>query len=98
MSDLIEVTFLPADKTAWVQSGANLVDAGAAAGLEIVTGCTRGVCGTDPVLIRSGAEGLVPPSDDERATLERMGIGEAYRLACSAKLAAGPVVVELGAF
>ncbi|MCA8941481.1 MAG: (2Fe-2S)-binding protein [Planctomycetes bacterium] len=98
MAELVEVTFLPDDRTAWVSPGTNLVDAGAAAGVEVVTGCTRGMCGTDPVVVREGADGLAPPTDDERATLDRMGLGPEYRLACSAAVRAGRVVVELGSF
>lgn len=98
MADLVEVTFLPDDKTAWIRPGANLVDAGAAAGVEIVTGCTVGMCGTDPVFVKRGVEGLAPPSDDERATLDRMGLASEYRLACSAAVQSGPIVIELGTF
>ena len=66
---LVEVQFDPARKVAWVRSGATLIQAGEAAGVEIVTGCTRGMCGTDPVLVREGADRLTPPEDDERGTL-----------------------------
>ena len=98
MSDLVEVSFLPDEKVVWVQPGTTLVAAGDAAGLEIITGCTRGMCGTDTVLVREGVDGLAPPSDDERGTLERMGLSGEYRLACSATVRQGPVVVELGSF
>ena len=98
MSDLVEVSFVPDEKVVWVRPGATLVEAGTAAGIEIVTGCTQGMCGTDPVLIREGGECLEAAGDDERGTLDRMGLDGCYRLACSAKLASGRVVVELGTF
>ncbi len=98
MVDLVEVCFLPAERTAWVRSGMTLVEAGAAAGVEIVTGCTRGMCGTDPVRVLGGADGLEPPAAHERATLERMGLGTDFRLACSARVTRGRVEIETDAF
>ena len=99
MSDLVEVSFFPSEKVVWVRPGVTIVDAGVAAGVEIFTGCARGVCGTDPIRVQSGCEGLEPASDQERGTLERMGleVGE-FRLACSATLRNGPVAVEVGVF
>ncbi len=98
MSDLVEVSFLPDEKVVWVQPGTTLVAAGDAAGLEIVTGCTRGMCGTDPVRVCDGSDRLAPPGDDEKGTLERMGLPPEYRLACSATVRQGPIVIELGSF
>lgn len=98
MSTLVEVRFTPDDRTAWVRAGATLLEAGEAAGVDIVTGCTRGMCGTDAVRVVSGVDHCEPPAVAERGTLERMGLGPDWRLACSARLRAGPVQVELGAF
>ncbi|MGA0870141.1 MAG: 2Fe-2S iron-sulfur cluster-binding protein, partial [Planctomycetota bacterium] len=75
LSDLVEITFQPEGRTAWVRAGATLVEAGEAAGVEIVMGCTRGMCGTDPVRIASGADGLSVPEPHETGTIERMGLG-----------------------
>ena len=98
MAELVEIRFLPADRTAWVRPGITLVAAGEAAGVEIVTGCTQGMCGTDPVRIVSGADGLSAPAEHERGTLSRMGLDEGWRLACSALVESGPLVVEVDAF
>ena len=95
---LVEVRFLPSGRTAWVAAGTSVLDAGTAAGVEIVTGCTKGMCGTDAVLVRDGAAGVLPAADAERGTLDRMGLGAHWRLACSARVERGPVVVELGGF
>lgn len=83
---MIEVRFAPMNRTAWVRGGASLLAAAEAADVEILTGCTRGMCGTDPVRIVAGAEALAPPKEHELGTLERMGIGPGHRLACSAEL------------
>ncbi len=98
MSELVEVRFLPADRTAWVQPGTTILDAAEAAGVEVVFGCTNGMCGTDPVRIVTGPEGLAEPAEHERGTLDRMGLDGAWRLACSAKLQSGRVEVETDAF
>lgn len=100
MAELVEVRFLPADVRVWVRPGPNLVEVAGQAGLEIVTGCTEGMCGTDPVRIVAGAELLSPWADHERGTLERMGLERDHRLACSARIGAseGALTVELDAF
>ncbi|MCA8948784.1 MAG: (2Fe-2S)-binding protein [Planctomycetes bacterium] len=95
--DLVEVSFRAAGKVVFVQPGTTLLAAAAMAGVEILTGCTRGMCGTDAVrLAASAGEGvaaLEPPSDDEAGTLARMGLGSDCRLACSARVAAGRIEV-----
>lgn len=100
MAELVEVHFLPDDRRVWVQPGLNLVEAGDLAGVEIVTGCTQGMCGTDPVRIVGGAELLEVWADHERGTLERMGLEADHRLACSARIVAtsGVLTVETGTF
>ena len=99
---MVEITFRPSGERAWVRTGTGLVAAGEAAGVEIVTGCTRGQCGTDPVrvLVAEPADALEPIGDKERATLDRMGLDatDGWRLACSAKLTQGVVEVDLAAF
>ena len=74
------------------------MDEAEAAGVEIVTGCTRGMCGTDPVRIRAGLDGLSPAAEHERGTLDRMGLPGEFRLACSATVVSGPILIETGAF
>ncbi len=98
MSSLVEVQFEPEGKTVWVKPDTSLIDAADAAGVEIVVGCTQGMCGTDAVLVRSGGEGLNLAEDTETATLDRMGLEGEYRLACAVKVLRGPVTIELGTF
>jgi len=98
LADLVEVHFVPAAQTAWVRAGVTIVAAGEAAGVDIVTGCTQGMCGTDPVRIRSGGVDLSPPEPHEIGTLERMGLGVGHRLACSARVLRGRIEIETGTF
>ena len=81
-----------------VRSGTTILAASESAGVEIVSGCTEGMCGTDPVHILSGREFLSPPEDHEKGTLERMGLDTAFRLSCSARLIGGTVRVRTDAF
>ncbi len=93
--DLVEVCFAAAGKTVFVQPGTTLLAAAGLAGVDVATGCTRGMCGTDAkrVLVdRAGA--LEPPADHERGTLDRMGLGTDCRLLCSAKVRAGRVEIR----
>ncbi|MFO1078486.1 MAG: 2Fe-2S iron-sulfur cluster-binding protein [Planctomycetota bacterium] len=92
--DLVEVTFAAAGRTVFVQPGTTLLAAAGMAGVEILTGCTRGMCGTDAVRLGAGAEGaLEAPAEPEAGTIARMGLGGDCRLACSARVRAGRVVV-----
>ena len=95
---LVEVRFEPDDRTVWVRPGATLLEAAEAAGVDILTGCTRGMCGTDAVRIQAGGQGLQDPEEHERGTLERMGLSGDFRLSCSARVVAGPIAVETDAF
>ena len=95
---LVEVRFEPAGRSVFVEPGTTILAAGAAAGVEILTGCTRGMCGTDPVRILDGHDGLAPPAEHERGTIERMGLPAGVRLSCSARVIAGSVRVETGFF
>ncbi|MHC4076859.1 MAG: 2Fe-2S iron-sulfur cluster-binding protein [Planctomycetota bacterium] len=96
--EMVEVHFAPAGAKAWVQSGITILAASEAAGVEIITGCAQGMCGTDPVRIAEGAGGLSEPEEHEQGTLERMGLATEYRLSCSAKILSGPVFIETDAF
>lgn len=97
-SEMVEVHFAPAGAKAWVQPGITILVASEAAGVEIITGCTKGMCGTDPVRITSGAGMLSEPGENELGTLERMGLASDYRLSCSAKILDGPVFIQTDAF
>lgn len=95
---LARVRFLPGDRSVEVAPGTTLLAASELAGVDIVTGCTRGMCGTDPVRIADGLDGLAPAAEHEKGTLERMGLPGDYRLSCSAKILRGPVTVVVGTF
>lgn len=95
---LVEVSFQPAGAVVFVQPGTTLLTAAGMAGLEVVTGCTRGMCGTDAVQVHAGPDDLEPPADAESGTLSRMGVGAGFRLACSARVRSGRIEVILGAF
>jgi len=92
--DLVEVSFAADDKTVFVQPGTTLLAAAEMAGVDLLTGCTRGMCGTDAVRVQAaGSEDLEAPEDHEAGTLARMGLGADCRLACSARVRAGRVEV-----
>ncbi len=59
-------------------------------------GCRMGMCGADPIAIVDGMENLNPPSDDELATLRRLGLEGRARMACVCKATGGPVTIDLG--
>lgn len=93
--DLVEVCFVAAGRTVFVQPGTTLLAAAELAGVDIVTGCTRGMCGTDAHRVAvEPADALEPPVDHERGTLDRMGLGADCRLLCSAKVRAGRVEIR----
>lgn len=96
--DLLEVQFAPTGKSVFVRPGTTLLAASQLAGLDLATGCTRGMCGTDVVRIDAGGEHLAAPGATELGTLLRMGLGADHRLACSATVASGRVVVMVGDF
>ncbi|MDR3372808.1 MAG: FAD-dependent oxidoreductase [Ancalomicrobiaceae bacterium] len=88
-----EVTDRETGITFNVAADASLLDAVQAAGLKINYGCRAGVCGADAVAICDGAEHLSAPSEDELATLRRLGLEGRARLACVCQVK-GPVVID----
>ena len=98
LPDLVEIRFEPAAKTVQVEAGITILAASEVAGVEIITGCTEGMCGTDPVLVIEGLDRLSTALDHEKGTLERMGLGDEFRLSCSARILAGPVQIKTDAF
>jgi len=92
--DLVEVRFRTAGRTVFVQPGTTLLAAAGMAGVEILTGCTRGMCGTDAMLVSvDRSDALEPPAAHEAATLARMGVRGDCRLCCSARVRAGVIEV-----
>lgn len=90
-----EVTFAPDDKRVVAEEGATLLDVAEGHGVAIEPGCRMGVCGSDPVCIVKGMSNLSPVTNDEKATIERLGLAAgSTRMACSARIL-GPVTVSL---
>lgn len=91
--NLVEVHFQQDDRTVMVEPGTTLLAAAEMAGVDVMTGCTRGMCGTDAHRVEAADGALEPASDDERGTLDRMGVDATCRLLCSARVRQGRVVV-----
>tara|TARA_R110002050_G_scaffold300447_2_gene469830 strand:+ start:572 stop:3214 length:2643 start_codon:yes stop_codon:yes gene_type:complete len=73
----------------------SLLDGIESAGLAQDFGCRMGMCGADPIAIVDGMENLSPPSDDELATLRRLGLEGRARMACVCKATGGGVTIDL---
>src|SRR3712207_7999663 len=56
------------------------LEAAEAGGLPIESGCRMGVCGADPVCVKDGMENLSAITDDERSTLDRLGLADNTRM------------------
>jgi len=80
------VTFESEDLRVLVEPGRNLLQIAESNNLPIEAGCRMGMCGSDPVTIRSGMENLSQPGADELSTIERLGLGENTRMACCARV------------
>lgn len=91
--DLVEVCFQGSGKTVFVPPGTTLLAAAGMAGIDVATGCTRGMCGTDAWHVQGAADCLHVAVEPERATLDRMGVAADCRLLCSARVQRGRVVV-----
>jgi nitrite reductase (NADH) large subunit len=89
-----EVTFVPENKRVAVKEGLSLLEIAESNGMTIESGCRMGICGADPVAVKDGMECLSGISDDEKATLERLGLAPNTRMACCARVQ-GPVSVSL---
>jgi nitrite reductase (NADH) large subunit len=88
------VTILPDERRIAVVPGSTLLELVEMHGLPIEAGCRMGMCGSDPICVVAGAGNLSAIGDDERMTLERLGLAENTRMACSARVA-GPVSILL---
>jgi nitrite reductase (NADH) large subunit len=89
-----EVHFVPEDKRVAAKQGLSLLEIAESNGMTIESGCRMGICGADPVAIKDGMDCLSGISDDEKATLERLGLAPNTRMACCARVE-GPVTVSL---
>ena len=63
-------------------------------GVSIDFGCRMGMCGADPIAIVEGGDALSKPTDDEIATLRRLGLEGRARMACVCRPLRGGVVVD----
>ncbi|MFH1218368.1 MAG: 2Fe-2S iron-sulfur cluster-binding protein [Candidatus Peregrinibacteria bacterium] len=82
-----KVTFKKTGAEAEVSEGVDLKTVTRDNGWPIVYGCEDGVCGTCVIKIESGAENLSEVTEQEKQTLEIMGLDSAkYRLACQCKV------------
>jgi nitrite reductase (NADH) large subunit len=67
-------------------TGTSLLEVVERAGVPIEVGCRMGVCGADPIRVVAGSENLSSPTPGERSTLDRLGLHESCRMACSARI------------
>jgi NADPH-dependent 2,4-dienoyl-CoA reductase/sulfur reductase-like enzyme/ferredoxin len=81
-----EVTVQPEGTRIVAQPGRSLLEICEANNLKIEAGCRMGVCGADPIAVLAGMEGLATVDDDERNTLERLGLAGNTRMACKARV------------
>ena len=85
---------MPDERRIVADAGVTLLELAEANGLPIEAGCRMGVCGADPIAIVDGMPNVSPISDDERSTLERLGLAANTRMACCCRIK-GPVSVSL---
>ena len=90
-----KITVLPAEKSAEVESGELLLEAGEKAGVEMEAGCFNCSCGTCVVAVVSGMENLEEPTPEELDVLDSWNKDpEKYRLTCCVKIKDGEVVIR----
>ena len=89
-----EVEFEPEGKRVVVKPGLSVLEVAEANNLKIEAGCRMGICGADPIAVKDGMGNLSAISDDERSTLDRLGLASNTRMACCARVQ-GPVSVCL---
>jgi len=94
--DKFEITFMPDEVRVLADSGRTLLEIAESNNQPIEAGCRMGMCGADPVLVLSGMEHLPPVGEEERDTLDRLGLGGDARLACMCR-ANGPVSLSIEA-
>ncbi|MFD0008964.1 FAD-dependent oxidoreductase [Streptomyces sp. NPDC127178] len=90
----VEVMIEPDSARILTKPNTPLLEVAEGAGLTIEAGCRMGVCGADPVCIVKGLENLSAPTREETATLDRLGLSDNMRMACSARVR-GPVTMNL---
>jgi nitrite reductase (NADH) large subunit len=89
-----EVTFMPDQRRVVVEKGRTILEIAEKNDLRIESGCRMGVCGADPIAIVKGMENVSAVTDEERNTLERLGLATNTRMACVCRVQ-GDVSVAL---
>ncbi|HAB17369.1 MAG TPA: hypothetical protein DCE44_13070 [Verrucomicrobiales bacterium] len=94
---MAKITILPAQATAEVPDGENLIEAGEAAGVEMEAGCFNCSCGTCVAEVVSGMENITEPTPEELDVLDQWNKDpEKFRLTCCNKILHGEVVLRAG--
>ena len=89
-----KVTFANSGDSGEAEDGAPLKDVTKDHGWPIAYGCEDGVCGTCIISVPEGKENLSEQSDQEKQTLEIMGLDDGeHRLCCQCKVK-GDVTIE----
>ena len=85
-SSEVSVTFMPGDTAVSALADQSLLEIAEDNGQSLEAGCRMGICGADPVTVLEGMDNLSPMGEDERCTLERLGLSEKTRLACMCRV------------
>ncbi len=90
-----EVLIAPDNTRVASEPNHTLLDLIEGCGKKIESGCRMGVCGADPIAVTAGADCLSPIGEDEKNTLQRLGLAANTRLACSTRIRQGQATIEL---
>lgn len=94
---MAKITILPANVSAEVPDGENLIEAGEKAGVEMEAGCFNCSCGTCVAEVVSGMENLTEPTPEELDVLDQWNKDpDKFRLTCCNKVLRGEVVLRAG--
>lgn len=94
---MAKITILPANVSAEVSDGENLIEAGELAGVEMEAGCFNCSCGTCAVEVVSGMENISGATDEELDVLDQWNKDpEKFRLTCCNRILKGEVVLRAG--
>ena len=94
---MAKITILPANVSAEVTDGENLIEAGELAGVEMEAGCFNCSCGTCAVEVVSGMENISEATDEELDVLDQWNKDpEKFRLTCCNQIVKGEVVLRAG--
>jgi 2Fe-2S ferredoxin len=87
----------PHGKTVEVEPGVSICDAALKAGIPIEHACEKScACTTCHVIVRAGADSLVPADEKEEDLLDKAwGLEPESRLSCQARVADADLVVEI---